>query len=94
MIRRPPRSTLDRSSAASDVYKRQVRDVAGTLGNRPATCRKYYVHPAVLAAYASGALAANWADDVAAAQSGPSAGLTAEESAFLALLGRTAPSEQ
>ena len=25
MIRRPPRSTLDRSSAASDVYKRQVR---------------------------------------------------------------------
>ena len=27
MIRRPPRSTLDRSSAASDVYKRQ--DVRG-----------------------------------------------------------------
>ena len=24
MIRRPPRSTLERSSAASDVYKRQV----------------------------------------------------------------------
>ena len=29
MIRRPPRSTLDRSSAASDVYKRQV--LKGTL---------------------------------------------------------------
>ena len=28
MIRRPPRSTLDRSSAASDVYKRQgVEDI-------------------------------------------------------------------
>ena len=26
MIRRPPRSTLDRSSAASDVYKRQTID--------------------------------------------------------------------
>ena len=26
MIRRPPRSTLDRSSAASDVYKRQAFD--------------------------------------------------------------------
>ena len=26
MIRRPPRSTLDRSSAASDVYKRQDPD--------------------------------------------------------------------
>ena len=29
MIRRPPRSTLDRSSAASDVYKRQA-DVDAT----------------------------------------------------------------
>src|SRR5678815_3803405 len=28
MIRRPPRSTLDRSSAASDVYKRQVLSTA------------------------------------------------------------------
>src|SRR5678815_5489987 len=28
MIRRPPRSTLDRSSAASDVYKRQLLDLA------------------------------------------------------------------
>src|SRR5678816_3730416 len=28
MIRRPPRSTLDRSSAASDVYKRQVHRVS------------------------------------------------------------------
>ena len=28
MIRRPPRSTLDRSSAASDVYKRQDDDEA------------------------------------------------------------------
>ena len=28
MIRRPPRSTRVRSSAASDVYKRQVRDIA------------------------------------------------------------------
>ena len=28
MIRRPPRSTLDRSSAASDVYKRQITDYA------------------------------------------------------------------
>src|SRR5450756_3120015 len=26
MIRRPPRSTQSRSSAASDVYKRQLRD--------------------------------------------------------------------
>src|SRR5680860_1378397 len=32
MIRRPPRSTQSRSSAASDVYKRQVRATAlGTI---------------------------------------------------------------
>ncbi len=32
MIRRPPRSTLDRSSAASDVYKRQIKAMA-EIGN-------------------------------------------------------------
>ena len=31
MIRRPPRSTLDRSSAASDVYKRQAQGVVEDL---------------------------------------------------------------
>src|SRR5450756_1283302 len=37
MIRRPPRSTQSRSSAASDVYKRQVpvRDIANACGIRP-----------------------------------------------------------
>ena len=33
MIRRPPRSTLDRSSAASDVYKRQGPDHGLDLPN-------------------------------------------------------------
>ena len=32
MIRRPPRSTLDRSSAASDVYKRQMFSLLAILG--------------------------------------------------------------
>ena len=32
MIRRPPRSTLDRSSAASDVYKRQVEKYVSVDG--------------------------------------------------------------
>ena len=32
MIRRPPRSTLDRSSAASDVYKRQLIYLAAVDG--------------------------------------------------------------
>ena len=34
MIRRPPRSTLDRSSAASDVYKRQDKGKEGKSLNQ------------------------------------------------------------
>src|SRR5678816_2503128 len=39
MIRRPPRSTLDRSSAASDVYKRQI------LNPRHSGCVTFAVRP-------------------------------------------------
>ena len=37
MIRRPPRSTLDRSSAASDVYKRQAETMAVVAGTQSST---------------------------------------------------------
>ena len=33
-----------------------IKNVAQELGNRPATCRKYYVHPGILAAYQDGSL--------------------------------------
>jgi DNA topoisomerase-1 len=33
-----------------------VKKVARRLGNRPATCRKYYIHPAIPEAYANGSL--------------------------------------
>ncbi len=33
-----------------------VKETAARLGNRPATCRKYYIHPAVLDAYTDGTL--------------------------------------
>ncbi|HEY9806011.1 MAG TPA: hypothetical protein V6D04_05545 [Candidatus Obscuribacterales bacterium] len=33
-----------------------IKNVASHLGNRPATCRKYYVHPAILDAYLDGSL--------------------------------------
>ena len=35
MMRRPPRSTLDRSSAASDVYKRQYNPPPAASPNNP-----------------------------------------------------------
>jgi DNA topoisomerase I len=34
-----------------------IQEVAKRLGNTPAVCRKYYVHPAVLDKYMSGTMA-------------------------------------
>jgi DNA topoisomerase-1 len=33
-----------------------IKTVAERLGNRPATCRKYYVHPAIIDSYVDGSL--------------------------------------
>jgi len=34
-----------------------VKEVASKLGNKPATCKKYYIHPSVLECYEAGELA-------------------------------------
>lgn len=39
------------ATAAKKNIAQAIKTVALHLGNRPATCRKYYVHPAVLDAY-------------------------------------------
>ncbi|MHB9030194.1 MAG: DNA topoisomerase IB [Candidatus Latescibacterota bacterium] len=41
---------------ASKNIVEAVRETARHLGNRPATCRKYYIHPAVIDAYREGKL--------------------------------------
>src|SRR5450756_1197631 len=58
MIRRPPRSTQSRSSAASDVYKRQLRALAGR-GDRETVSivRDLRLPRALLAVLVGGALA-------------------------------------
>ena len=48
----PPES----GSMAKRTVVNAVREVAKRLGNRPATCRKYYIHPAILDAYADSSL--------------------------------------
>ena len=63
MIRRPPRSTLDRSSAASDVYKRQPveraavsehrRDGAGADGRQHRGAQTRAADPVVCLLYTS-----------------------------------------
>jgi DNA topoisomerase-1 len=69
-----------------------IKAVAARLGNRPATSRKYYVHPAVLEAYRDGTLA-EYIDFTPRIDSPPPrGGLLPEEKAVLALLrDRAAP---
>jgi DNA topoisomerase-1 len=43
-------------TATKKAIVQAIKTVAQHLGNRPATCRKYYVHPAVLDAYEAGSL--------------------------------------
>lgn len=43
-------------TAAKKNIVAAIKATASSLGNRPATCRKYYVHPAVLDAYNDGSL--------------------------------------
>ena len=68
MIRRPPRSTLDRSSAASDVYKRQTYHFLitgdGTIFQTNAldTVSEQTVTPAVNADGVAVAFAGNFTD--------------------------------
>ena len=48
----PRRNERERKSTLVNA----VKPVARQLGNRPATCRKYYIHPAVLESYLTGSL--------------------------------------
>ena len=76
------------ASSESEAKKNIVAAVkltAGRLGNRPATCRKYYVHPAVVDAYTDGSLFATLENTA------PVEGLRREEAAFLAMIATHAP---
>jgi DNA topoisomerase-1 len=44
------------ATAAKKAIVAAIKQVSQRLGNRPAACRKYYIHPAVLEAYEDGSL--------------------------------------
>jgi DNA topoisomerase-1 len=48
--------TAVESGATKTALVDVVKNVAAKLGNRPATCRKYYIHPTVMDCYLSGNL--------------------------------------
>ena len=60
-----------------------IKSVSQKLGNRPAACRKYYVHPAVLDSYAQGQL---WRLVAQMLRKESAHGLRREERAILRLL--------
>ncbi len=66
-----------------------VKRVAGELGNRPAICRKYYVHPVVIEAFLQGSLAEALA--ATAKEREDSNGLGRLEAQVLYLLSRPSP---
>jgi DNA topoisomerase-1 len=43
-------------SELKSVLVDMVKDVACKLGNKPATCKKYYIHPAIIDSYSAGSL--------------------------------------
>src|SRR5690606_28264275 len=78
----PPDSERDANLQVSAI----IKEVAQQLGNTPATCRKCYVHPAVVDAYLEGELAGR----IGGAKGKPSepgdTGLSPEERNLLELL--------
>jgi DNA topoisomerase I len=63
-----------------------VKTVAEALGNTPAVCRAYYIHPAILSAYSSGELFAAVADAAARAVTDNTHALSPDEEATLTLI--------
>jgi DNA topoisomerase-1 len=81
------------ATSATDAKKRiveTVKRVAAKLRNRPATCRKYYIHPAVLEAYQDNTLFEFV--EQAKPQEGPY-GLDRNEVALLSIIQMNVPKE-
>lgn len=79
----PASSQTEAKRGVVDVVKK----VAEKLGNRPATCKKYYIHPAVIEAYENGTLFGIYSNAIETKMEG----LKAEEPAVLALLREYTP---
>jgi DNA topoisomerase-1 len=74
------------ATATKKAIVQAVKSVAQQLGNRPATCRKYYIHPAIFEAYQSGSLGEVMAKLVEEEIPSLPSGLRSEEQAVVTLL--------
>ncbi|MBE7209553.1 MAG: DNA topoisomerase IB [Gluconacetobacter diazotrophicus] len=81
---------FDSEAVAKKTMLRVIETVAKTLGNTPAICRKCYIHPRIFEGYLDGTLAdALKGRAEAVLEEGDGLGLSAEEVAVVAFLGRT-----
>ncbi len=78
---------------ANRAVVQAVKDVAANLGNRPAICRKYYIHPVVIETFVQGELidALSGAVEDSDGEDGGGNGLRRLEGQVLALLRGTRP---
>ena len=56
LLEQIPESDAPSARAIKTALVAVVKDVACKLGNKPATCRKYYIHPTVMEAFSTGTL--------------------------------------
>jgi DNA topoisomerase I len=66
-----------------------IKEVSAFLRNRPATCRKYYIHPGVIECYTQGYTISNWAMHPKRKRFRSIKGLDERENNVLALLSFT-----
>jgi len=79
----------DDERAANRAVVEAIKHVAGQLGNRPAICRKYYVHPVVIESFLGGTLVETLEEAVADSPPGDeTTGLRRLEAQLLGLLKR------
>ena len=71
---------------ANKAVVEAIKHVSGQLGNRPAICRKYYVHPVVIQTFLEGSLRDTLEEVVDQKDSGDNSGLQRLEAQVLRLL--------
>lgn len=77
---------FDTQAMAKKNLRNAIEQVASRLGNTPTICRKCYIHPEVLSAYAEGGLLLEMEREVKAELRNELSVLKPEEAAVLALL--------
>ncbi|WP_315789718.1 DNA topoisomerase IB [Fischerella sp. JS2] len=78
--------TFESQTAAKKNVTQAIKNVAQELGNRPATCRKYYVHPGVIEAYMDGSLLPTMEQKLQQKQAISSTELNPQEQAVIEIL--------